>query len=255
MFLYCTNCIFYHPTPTLHLNLPLTGNYRQFLNFTKHSFVCFLSLLFYRDTGSVLINHVYVEKKRKVKVTWWPILGIRALRLSHPKCTHTQQWTHTHREHTHTMNTHTAVNTHTHCEHTHTAVNTHREHTHTHTPWTHTQQWTHTHTVNTHTHSSEHTHTPWTHTHCEHTHTHSSEHTHTVNTHLEQWAVIYAAAPGEQSGVQCLAQEHLSRGIEGGESAGHSLPPHLQFLPARDSNSQPLDYESTSLTIRPRLPL
>ncbi len=26
MFLYCTNHIFYRPTPTLHLNLPLTGN-------------------------------------------------------------------------------------------------------------------------------------------------------------------------------------------------------------------------------------
>ncbi len=59
------------------------------------------------------------------------------------------------------------------------------------------------------THSSEHTHT----------------HTHTVNTHPEQWAAIYAAAPGEQLGVQCLAQGHLSRGIEGGESAVHSLPP------------------------------
>ncbi len=51
-----------------------------------------------------------------------------------------------------------------------------------------------------------------------------------VNTHPEQWAAIYAAAPGEQLGVQCLAQGHLSRGIEGGESAVHSLP-HLQFLP------------------------
>ncbi len=30
--------------------------------------------------------------------------------------------------------------------------------------------------------------------------------------------------------------------------------PHLQFLPARDSNSQPLVYESDSLTIRPQLP-
>ncbi len=30
--------------------------------------------------------------------------------------------------------------------------------------------------------------------------------------------------------------------------------PHQQFLPARDSNLQPLDYESDSLTIRPRLP-
>ncbi len=47
-------------------------------------------------------------------------------------------------------------------------------------------------------------------------HTHSSEHTHTVNTHLEQWAAIYAAAPGEQLGVRCFAQGHLSRGIEGG---------------------------------------
>ncbi len=37
------------------------------------------------------------------------------------------------------------------------------------------------------------------------------------------------------------------------ESAVHS-PPHLQFLMARDSNPQPMDYESDSLTIRPRLP-
>ncbi len=77
--------------------------------------------------------------------------------------------------------------------------------------------------------------------------THSSENTHTVNTHPEQWADIYAAAPGEQ----CLVQGQLSRGIEGGESAGHSLP-HLQFLPDRDSNSQPFDYESNSPTIRQR---
>ncbi len=56
-------------------------------------------------------------------------------------------------------------------------------------------------------------------------HTHSSEHTHTVNTHPEQWAAIYAVAPREQLGVQCLAQGHLSRGIEGGERTVHSLPP------------------------------
>ncbi len=55
-------------------------------------------------------------------------------------------------------------------------------------------------------------------------HTHSSEHTHTVNTHPEQWAAN-AAAPGEQLGVRCLAQGHLSRGIEGEESALHLLPP------------------------------
>ncbi len=108
----------------------------------------------------------------------------------------------------------------------------------------HTQQWTHTHT-----------------------------HTHTVNTHPEQWAAIYAAAPGEQLGVRWLAQGHLkgtimvsyisllvipciiyyvtnketlNLGIEGGESAGHSL---------HDSNLQPLDYKSNSLIIRPWLPI
>ncbi len=79
---------------------------------------------------------------------------------------------------------------------------------------------------------------------------HSSEHTHTVNTHPEQWAAIYAAASGEQLGVRCLAQGHLSRGIEGGESAVHSLPP-----PTIPAGLQPLDYESDYLTIRPRLPL
>ncbi len=52
-----------------------------------------------------------------------------------------------------------------------------------------------------------------------------STHKHTVNTHPEQWASIFVAAPGEQLGVRCLAQGHLSRGIEGGESAGHSLSP------------------------------
>ncbi len=30
-------------------------------------------------------------------------------------------------------------------------------------------------------------------------HTHSSEQTHTVNTHPEQWAAVYAVAPGTQS--------------------------------------------------------
>ncbi len=49
-------------------------------------------------------------------------------------------------------------------------------------------------------------------------------HTHIVNTHTEQWAAIYAAAP----------REHF---------------PHLQSLLARDSNLQPLDYESDSLTL------
>ncbi len=59
--------------------------------------------------------------------------------------------------------------------------------------------------------------------------THPSAHTqqwvvntHTVNTHPE---AAIAPAPGEQLGVRCLAQGHLSRGIEGGESAVHSQSP------------------------------
>ncbi len=49
-------------------------------------------------------------------------------------------------------------------------------------------------------------------------------HPHTaVNTHT--WSTIYAAAPGEQLGIRCLAQGHHGRGIEGGESTVHSLPP------------------------------
>ncbi len=61
--------------------------------------------------------------------------------------------------------------------------------------------------------------------------THTAVNTHTVNTHREQWAAN-AAVPEEQLGVWCLAQgSHLSRGIEGGESADYSLP--LQTIPAR----------------------
>ncbi len=42
------------------------------------------------------------------------------------------------------------------------------------------------------------------------------------------WGSVFevGCGAGEQLGVRCLAQgSHLSRGIEGGESAGYSLPP------------------------------
>ncbi len=48
-------------------------------------------------------------------------------------------------------------------------------------------------------------------------HTHSSEHTHT-HTHTHSEHPERAAAPWEQLRVQCLAQGHLNRGIDGGES-------------------------------------
>ncbi len=56
-------------------------------------------------------------------------------------------------------------------------------------------------------------------------HTQEWTHTHREHTPGAVCSLFYAAAPGEQLGVRCLAQGHLSRGIEGGESAVHSLPP------------------------------
>ncbi len=69
-----------------------------------------------------------------------------------------------------------------------------------------------------------------------------------VNTHPDQWAAIYAAAPGELLGVRWLAQGHLVVVLKV-ERALYIHSPHLQFLQARDSNSQPFDYESETLTI------
>ncbi len=81
--------------------------------------------------------------------------------------------------------------------------------------------------------------------------THSSEHTHTHCEHTPG-AVGSCGALGAVGGsVPCLRAPH--RGIEGRERARiHS--PHRQSLPDRDSNSQPFDYESESLTITPQLP-
>ncbi len=102
---------------------------------------------------------------------WWPILGICALRLTHPKCT------------------------------------------------AHTQQW--------------------------------------IHTHLEQWAAIYAqrllcGARGvviSLSRVRFLAQGHLVVVLKV-ERALYIHSPPLQFLPTRNLNSQPFNYESDTLNIR-----
>ncbi len=85
---------------------------------------------------------------------------------------------------------------------------------HTHTPWTHT----HTHT-----------HTPWTHTHREHTDG-------AVGSHLCSWGF---GALLKATSVVVLNVERVL----------YIHSPHLQFLPARDSNPQPLGYESDSLPL------
>ncbi len=73
-------------------------------------------------------------------------------------------------------------------------------------------------------------------------------HKHTIIAHPEQWAAINAAAPGEQLGVWCLARGHLVVVLKV-ERALYIHSPHKQSLPDRDSNSQPFDYESDSLTL------
>ncbi len=102
--------------------------------------------------------------------SWWPILGICALLLTHPRCTHTQQWTHTHREHTQSSG-----------------------------------------------------------------------------------QSFMLRRPGSSWGFSALLKG-TSVVLLKEDRALYIHSPHLQLLPARDSNSQPLDYESASLTIRPRLP-
>ncbi len=83
------------------------------------------------------------------------------------------------------------------------------------------------------THSSEHTNTPWT-------HTRSSGQSFMLQRPGSSWgSVPCSRAP----------QSWYWRWRE----CWTFTPPHLQFLQAQDSNKQPLDYESNSLTIRPWL--
>ncbi len=77
---------------------------------------------------------------------------------------------------------------------------------------------------------------------------HTAVNTHTVNTHPEQWAALYAAAPGEQLGVWCIAQGHLVVVLKV-ESALYIHYTQIQFLPDWDSNSQTFDYEYDSLPL------
>ncbi len=83
-----------------------------------------------------------------------------------------------------------------------------------------------------------------THPKCTHTH---SEHTPgAVGSHF------MLRRPGSSWGF-CALLKGTSVVVLRMERALYIHSPHLQFLPARDSNSQPFDYESDSLTIRPRL--
>ncbi len=125
----------------------------------------------YANVGGVTISDPDCNCEVTFGQVWWPILGICALHLTHPMCTHT-------------------------------AVNTH-------TPWTHTRS--------------------------------------------SGQPFFMLRRPGSSRGFGALLKG-TSVVVLRVKRALYIHSPHLQFLPARDSNSQPLDYKSKSLTIRPRLP-
>ncbi len=132
----------YCPTPTLHLNLALTGDGAFILSPQKTHSVWFISVLNYGDTENVLINHLLLVIPMSYPCHYTHVC---------PRKPHKHAHTHTH--------THTHTQTHSHT-HTHTHTNTlslSLSLTHTHT---HTQTHTHTHTqTHSHTHTHTHTHT------------------------------------------------------------------------------------------------
>ncbi len=87
------------------------------------------------------------------------------------------------------------------------------------------------------------------------THTAVNTHTHTPWTHTRSSGLPFMLRrPGSSWGFGALLKD-TSVVVLKEERALYIHSPHLQFLSAWDSNPQPLDYESNSLTIRPRLPL
>ncbi len=108
----------YCPTPTLHLNLALTGDGAFLLSPQKTLSVWFISILNYGDTENVLINHLLL-----------------VIPMSYP-CHYTNLCPHKPHKHAHT---HTHTHTHTHA-HAHARMHAH---THTHTKHNHNMRaWT-----------------------------------------------------------------------------------------------------------------
>ncbi len=95
----------YCPTPTLHLNLALTGDGAFLFSLKKTHSVWFISVLNYGDTENVLINHLLL-----------------VIPMSYP-CHYTNLCPHKPHKHAHT---HTHTHTHTHARtRAHTQARTH----------------------------------------------------------------------------------------------------------------------------------
>ncbi len=87
-------------------------------------------------------------------------------------------------------------------------------------------------------------------------HTHSSEHTHTPWTHTQSSGQPFMLRrPGSSWGFGALLKDTSVVVLKEERECCTFTPPTYNSCLARDSNSQPLGYESDSLTIRPRLPL
>jgi len=121
----------YCPTPTLHLNLALTGDGAFPFSLKKTHSVWFISVLNYGDTENVLINHLLLVIPMSYP---WHYTNLC------PHKPHKHAHTHAH-AHTHT-HAHAHAHAHTHA---HTHARTHaRTHAHTHT---HTHTHTHRYTI------------------------------------------------------------------------------------------------------------
>ncbi len=84
--------------------------------------------------------------------------------------------------------------------------------------------------------------------------THIAVNTYTVNTHTRSSGQLFMRQrPGSSLWFGALLKG-TSVVVSRVERVLYIHSPHLQFLPARDSNWQPFDYESDSLIIRPWLP-
>ncbi len=106
----------YCPTPTLHLNLALTGDGAFIFSLKKTHSVWFISVLNYGDTENVLINHLLLVIPMSYPCHYTNLC---------PHKPHKHAHTHTH-THTHTWSTDTHTHTHTWSTHTHTHTHTHK---------------------------------------------------------------------------------------------------------------------------------
>ncbi len=86
----------YCPTPTLHLNLALTGEGAFLLSPPKMHTVWFISVLNYGDTENVLINHLLLVIPMSYPCHYTNLCPYKPHKHAPPPPPHTHTHTHTH---------------------------------------------------------------------------------------------------------------------------------------------------------------